>query len=353
MRPRAILDRLEPYVPGKRLEDGIKLSSNENPNGPSPRALEAIAGVLDDVHRYPDGGMRTLRATIASRWSVDPAMVVVGNGSDEIMVMIAGALIEPGLNAITGRNTFSQYTFATRIFGGEMRTAPMREGRFDLDAILALVDDATRIVFLCSPNNPTGTVIETAELDRFLDQLPGHVLTVMDEAYGEYANADDYPNTVSRILQGANLVRLRTFSKVYGLAALRVGYGIASAETIGSVERLRQPFNVGTVAQSAATAALSDEEFVAMSLRVNHRERLRVCRFLDEHEIRYYPTQANFVCARFPHHDAASIVLALQGHGIAVRPLSSFGLPDWIRISVGTGDQMDALYAALGRILEA
>ncbi len=351
MKTRAVLSQLRPYVPGKRIAGGIKLSSNENPLGPSPLATAAINDTLGDLHRYPDGGAGELRSAIAARWGVSQEMVVVGNGSDEILVMIAGALIEPGTNAVTAAHTFSQYSFATRIFGGEVRTAPMKEGRFDLDAIADQIDAATRIVFLCSPNNPTGTVVTAGELERFLARVPPDVLVVIDEAYGEYVTTADYPDTVSMIRDGAALVRLRTFSKIYGLAALRVGYGIARPQIIDAISSLRQPFNVGSAAQRAATVALGDHEFVARSLENNEREKTRLCSFLEERGVPFIATEANFVCARFGDPEARDVARKLAERRIAVRPLASFGMDDHLRISLGTGQEMDALYEALQAIL--
>ncbi|MFW5689743.1 MAG: histidinol-phosphate transaminase, partial [Spirochaetota bacterium] len=297
MKTRAFLNDLEPYVPGTRIKDGIKLSSNENALGPSPLALEAIPRITGDIHRYPDGAMRTLREAIAARWGVSDEMVICGNGSDEIMVMIAGALIEPGTNAVTGAHTFSQYAFATRIFGGEVRTSAMPDGRFDLESILEQTDAQTRVVWLCSPNNPTGAILTHRELEGFLERLSPEVLVVIDEAYGEYAEADEYHDSIALIGRFPNLIRLRTFSKIYGLAALRVGYGIARPEVITAVGHLRQPFNVGTVAQSAATAALGDEAFVRRSLENNRVEKRRLCEVLDRIGTPYLASEANFVCA--------------------------------------------------------
>ncbi len=351
MKTRAVLERIEPYTPGTRIPGGIKLASNENPFGPSPRAVEAVGGVLDDLHFYPDGGMHRLREALARRWGVSPDMVIAGNGSDEILVMVAGAVIEPGTNAITASHTFSQYTFSAQIFGAEVRLAAMRDGRFDLGAIADQIDGQTRIVFLCSPNNPTGTIVGARELIAFLERVPSHVLVVVDEAYGEYVTSTDYPDTVALVTGGANLIRLRTFSKIYGLAALRVGYGIARSDIIDAVSRLRQPFNVGTIAQVAANAALADEEFVERTLRNNEREKVRLYRFLDAHHLPYYPTEANFVCASFARPGAHFVDEALREQRITIRPLASFGMPDHMRISIGTPDEMDALYEALDRIL--
>jgi len=363
VKRRAVLDELEPYVPGRRIAGGIKLSSNENPLGPSPLAHEAIALVAGEINRYPDGGMTELRAALADRWNVSPEMLVVGNGSDEILVMIAGSVIEPGTNAITGAHTFSQYTFATKIFGGEMRTTPMPEGRFELDAIEDAIDGGTRIVFLCSPNNPTGAMITRGELERFLSRVSSDVLVVIDEAYGEYVDSPDYPDTVALVREHANLVRLRTFSKIYGLAALRVGYGIAQPELIESFASLRQPFNVGTIAQAAATAALGDEEFVERTIELNRSEKERLERYLVRAHLPYYPTQANFVCVDLSRLRVAgaagdgrggpahAVVGALRDRRITIRPLASFGMPDRVRISIGTSSEMDALYEALDAIL--
>jgi histidinol-phosphate aminotransferase len=349
VKPRAVLSRLEPYVPGKRIRGGIKLSSNENPLGPSPRSREAVEAMLHDVHRYPDGSMHALKQALGDHWSVDPESIIVGNGSDEIFVMIAGSVVEPGTNAVTAAHTFSQYTFATQIFGGEIRTTPMRDGRFDLEAVGERIDDQTRIVFLCSPNNPTGTIITAGELERFLDHVPSHVLVVIDEAYGEYAQSDDYPDTLALVPEHPNLIRMRTFSKIYGLAALRVGYGIAQPRVIEAISKLRQPFNVGTLSQAAAAAALEDTDFVARSLENNRTEKRRLYEFLDSHGIGFFPTEANFVCADFGD-SAQRIVEALRRERIAVRPLGSFGMPAHLRITIGTPDEMDALYEALERI---
>lgn len=365
MKRRTVLDELEPYVPGKRITGGIKLSSNENPLGPSPLAREAIARVAGDVNRYPDGGMHELRTALAHRWGVSEDMLVVGNGSDEILVMIAGSVVEPGTNAVTGAHTFSQYTFATKIFGGEVRTTPMPDGRFDLGAIADAIDDDTRIVFLCSPNNPTGAMITRGELDEFLPRVPDHALVVIDEAYGEYVDAHDYPDTVALIRRHSNLVRLRTFSKIYGLAALRVGYGIAQPHVIEALASLRQPFNVGTIAQAAATAALGDDAFVERSLELNRSEKARLARYLDRIGLPHYPSEANFVCVDLSgvrlsaagenRGDGATraVVEGLRDRRITIRPLASFGMPEWVRISIGTTDEMDALYGALDSILSA
>ncbi len=362
MIPRNALRDLEPYIPGKAISGGMKLSSNENPLGSSPRALAAIPGTAA-LNRYPDGGMHRLKEKLAEFWGVDPDMFVIGNGSDEIMVMIAGAFMEPGLNAVTARHTFSQYTFATTIFGGQMRYADMPEGTFDLLAVAELIDRDTRLVFLCNPNNPTATAFSHEALAAFLREVPDHVVVVIDEAYGEFADSPDYPRTIELIARHPNLIRLRTFSKIYGLAGLRIGYGTAQQELIWLVSKLRQPFNVGTVAQEAAVAALDDREFVEKTILNNAAGRDRICAALDQLGIDYYPPSANFVCTHFPAQAhisrqaraglrADDIVQQLANRHIAVRPLGSFGLPDHVRISVGTPDEVTAVCEALAKAVD-
>jgi histidinol-phosphate aminotransferase len=357
MRIRPEIAGLTPYEPGKRLAGGIKLSSNENPHGASPAALAVIGEASRELNRYPDGGAHDLRAALAERWDISPDMLVLGNGSDEIMVMIAGAFVTPGSNVVTGAHTFSQYAFAGTIFGAEIRTSPMPDGRFDLSELARLVDAETRVVFLCSPNNPTGTIIPKDELERFLGTVRSDTIVAVDEAYGEFVDSAAFPDSITLVRKHANVVRLRTFSKIYGLAALRVGYAVAQPELAGAIARLRQPFNVGTIAQRAALAALGDTGFVDSSLASNREERARLVGYLEHRGIGYLPSEANFVCADFgpvtTGHDrgAAAFVSALREHGITVRPLASFGMPDHLRISVGTREEMDAFYAAMDSII--
>lgn len=347
---RPVLDHLEPYIPGKHIAGGIKLSSNENPFGPSPEAVAAAQAAVAGVHRYPDGGMHALKEALAGRENIDPDQIVVGNGSDEIMVMIAGATMEPGCNAVSAQHTFSQYEFATRIYGGEYRQAEMNHYAFDLDAIAGLVDAQTRIIWLCNPNNPTGTVFSHEELERFLSRIPAGPLVVLDEAYAEFAGTE-YPRTLELMARYPSIIRLRTFSKIFGLAALRVGYGVAPAPVIAAVSSLRQPFNVGTAGQNAAVAALADEAHAEKTLANNRFGRQQLCSWLTDRRIPYLPSEANFVCAELGPRMPA-VVSSLAEQGISVRPLTSFGMPNHVRISVGTPPEMDALYRALAAALE-
>ena len=366
MIPRKVLEGLKPYAPGRSIAGGIKLSSNENPLGSSPLALEAMrqalseagfadsAGVDRAPNRYPDGGMHDLKERLAEYWGADTSMFLVGNGSDEVLVMLAGAFIDPGCNAITARHTFSEYTFATTIFGGQMRYAEMTAGGFDLRATAALVDSQTRIIYLCNPNNPTATAFSHDELVSFVEGIPADVAVVVDEAYGEFADGSAFPRTLELIRHFPNLIRLRTFSKIYGLAGLRVGYATANSRIIATASKLRQPFNVGTIAQRAATAALNDTRFVKRSIENNIAGRRRICERLDELQISYYPSQANYVCAHLPDGErpgAAQVIQELLKRGIVVRSLGSFGLPDHVRISVGTPEEVAALCEALGETM--
>jgi histidinol-phosphate aminotransferase len=233
----------------------------------------------------------------------------------------------------------------------------MPDGRFNLSELMRLVDAETRVVFPCSPNNPTGTIIPNDELERFLDAVPDGTIVAVDEAYGEFVDSAAYPDSIALVRKHVNVVRLRTFSKIYGLAALRVGYAVAQPELAGAIARLRQPFNVGTIAQKAALAALGDTEFVDSSLATNREERARLVEYLERRGIDHLPSEANFVCAEFgpvktgQDRGAAAFVSALRAHGITVRPLASFGMPDHLRISVGTSEEMDAFYAAMDSIL--
>jgi histidinol-phosphate aminotransferase len=353
MQPRKVIKGIVPYSPG-RLEPGaIKLASNENPLGPSPLALKAIAEAARGVNLYPDGASAALKAAIAAKragGALGPSSVVTGNGSDEILQLIAWAFIEPGLNAIGSACTFSEYAFAVNVAGGEMRQAPLREGRFDLAAIAALADANTRVAYLCNPNNPTGTYFTVAELDAFLDAVGDDVVVVLDEAYREYVDADDYPDSDALVRSRRNVIALATFSKIYGLAGLRVGYGIAHEGLASWVEKAREPFNVNLLAQAAALAALGDESFVAESRRLNKEGLEFIAAGLDRLGLRHYPSQSNFVCFD-TGRDCMAMFEEIMRRGVTVRPLKGFGLPTWLRVSTGLPEQnttfLDALEASL------
>ncbi len=338
LQPRKALSALGRYTPGKKLPGTVKLSSNENPLGSSPRALEALQEALGGLSRYPDGSATALRTALAERFSVALDEVLVGNGSDELMMLAAGAYIEPGCNAVVGAHTFSQYEFVTRVFGGEVRVAEMPDGCFNLETMRQRIDAHTRLLFLCNPNNPTGRYIGEHDLARFLERIPPHVLVVLDEAYAEYAEARDFPHGVELLKRFANLLVLRTYSKIYGLAGLRVGYGFSSPAVIDALARVKQPFTVGNLAQAGAIAALEDEEFIARSLETNRAGKAELYDALQRLGIAFYPSEANFVCVLL---QAAAEIAAevMQQHGVTVRTLDSFGMPHALRITIGTAEQ--------------
>ena len=339
MKVRSAVTRLEPYIPGELKAGAVKLASNENPFGPSPLAIEAITRDAATVHLYPDQHANRLRQKLSSALGVPADQFIIGDGSDEIMAMITGTYLEPGDNVITATNTFSTYTYATLLFSGEMRTVPLADGRFDLPAIAAAIDGRTRVAFICNPNNPTGTYITEAELRHFLDQVPGTVVVVLDEAYVEFATATDFPDSLALLCEYPNLMVLRTFSKIYGLAGLRVGYGLGTASMIADLNRVKQPFNVGLLSQIAAAAALDDTAFVARSLANNHAGKESLYQALDELGLRYYRTQANFVCIE-TNRDAKALFRRISELGVTIRPLATFGLPTAIRVTIGTPEQL-------------
>jgi len=352
MNIRSVVGELEPYVAGRSVAGGIKLASNENPFGPSPNALRVIKDAAAQLHRYPDGSAASLRRALAESWNVDAATVILGNGSDEILVLLAAALVEPGRNCVTGATTFSQYAFATRIFGGEVRTVPMPDGRFDLGSMAERSNSDTRIIFLCNPNSPTGTIFSHDELVLFLDSVNPDTVVVVDEAYGEFVDDPAYPDTLQLLPTYPNLIRLRTFSKIYGLAGLRIGYGIGSSMLIDALSRVRQPFNVGSIAQAAALAALDDEIHYRRTLQNNVTGRERLYKIFGTRNIPYYESHANFVCAQLGRR-TEEIVGKIEEKGVTIRPLASFGLPEHVRVTVGTREELDRFEEALESALAA
>jgi histidinol-phosphate aminotransferase len=351
MELRPDLRDLKPYTPGKLKPGALKLASNENPLGPSPLALEAVASAAASVHVYPDGAATALGEALSTHWGLPADHFVVGNGSDEVLTLIAGAYLQPGDNVVTADVTFSEYQFATRLFGGTVKLAGLQDGAFDLDGVARLIDGRTKIVFLCNPNNPTGGYFSTKALEAFLARVPGSVLVVLDEAYFEYVDAADYPDSLVLLRRYGNLVVTRTFSKVYGLAALRVGYAMAHPEVIAHLLVVKQPFNVNTLAQAGARAALSDRPFVERSRAVNREGKAFWAQALSDRKLFFYPTQANFLALEV-NRDAQAVFAAMADAGVTIRPLTSFGLAHWIRITIGTKEQNELCLKALDKALD-
>ena len=350
---------LHPYEPGKPIEelereegaaDVVKLASNENPLGPSPMAVAAVRAAADEVNRYPDGGCWALTRKIAARHQLEIERIFVASGSVEVLNLLAFLFLRPGLNSVFSQHAFAIYALATAAAGGESRAIPMRAGyKFDLDAIAAATDQNTRLVFLDNPNNPTGTIYRKAEWERFLDKLPEHVVIVADEAYFEFVRDPDYPDSLKYHGPDRLIVTLRTLSKIFGLAGLRVGYAVASPEIINLLHKVRQPFNVNSLAQAAAIAGFDDAAHVSQTLRVNSAG----ISYL-EHEFKllgidFVPTNANFILAEVG--DALKVFNDLLRLGVIVRPMGGYGLPKHLRISVGLEHENRRLVSALEQVL--
>ncbi len=352
MKERSALSNLKLYVPGRKRQGAVKLASNENPLGPSPRALEAVQGIASEIHTYPDKNVTELREALGRRHDVSPGRIIVGNGSDEVLVMLAATYFNPGDNVITAVHTFSQYAFSAALFDAEVRRGGMSEGRFLLDEWPRLIDSKTRAVFICNPNNPTGRYVTHDELENFLEAVPRTVLVVVDEAYQDYVTAEDFPRTVELLELYPNLMVLHTFSKIFGMAGLRVGYGIAAEDIVSSVLKVKQPFNVGLPAQMAAIAALEDHDFVARSRRTNAAGTELLMEELARRGFLAYPTQANFLCIHV-RDNAVEVAERIADGGVTVRPLNSFGMHEWIRVTIGREEDNRLFLQALASACDA
>jgi histidinol-phosphate aminotransferase len=355
---RPALAGLVPYEPGKPVEEVqrelglervVKLASNEGPYGPFPAAQEAIARVSLDLNRYPDGGSYRLRTALAERHDVRFEQVAVCAGADAVIGYTALAALDPGDEAVTGWPSFASYVLDTLKVGGVPVRVPLHEERLDLEAMLDAITERTRLVFIAAPNNPTGTTNNRDELDAYFDRVPSHVLTVLDQAYFEYIDEPDYPDAVEYLKAGHRVLVLRTFSKIYGLAGLRVGYGVGPEEVVTAIGKVRRAFDVASVAQEAALASVADTAEVA-----RRRELNRGTRAVLEDVLRSNgrepagPAVANFVFVRVG--DAAAVSDALLRKGVIVRPLAPFGAPDALRITAGTLDEIEFLRVALAAV---
>lgn len=345
------------YEPGKPIEyvarelgldpaGIIKLASNENPFGPSPKAVAAAKLALEKGELYPDGGCYELRQRLARRHGLGADQFVVGNGSNEILELLGHAFIEEGDEVVMATPAFVVYKLVALLFGAKAVEVPLRDWRHDLEAMRAAVTSRTKLVFVCSPNNPTGTANSEAELLAFVRGLPDHVVVVLDEAYTEYLEKS--PDLRPLIAEGRKAVCLRTFSKIFGLASLRVGYGYASPELCALLNRVRQPFNVNAIGQAAAVAALDDADFAVTCAESNRRGLAQLeaaCRVMKRE---YVPSVANFMLIKVGN--GQDVFQRLQRQGLIVRPVASYGLPEWIRVTVGSGEQNERLVAALGAL---
>ncbi|MEN8724664.1 MAG: histidinol-phosphate transaminase [Lentimonas sp.] len=347
------------YEPGKPIESvareyGVdpaqiaKLASNENPFGPSPLGMAAAQSAIKSAHLYPDGGCNELRHKIAEVRGVSPESILVGNGSNEIIELLGHAFLRPGDEVVMGDQAFIVYKLVTKLFGATPVEVPMLGFCHDVDAMLSAVTDRTRLLFVASPNNPTGMANSEADLIRLAESLPEHVIFCLDEAYAEYL--DKAPDLRAVIASGRKVVCMRTFSKIYGLGGLRVGYAYGDPELINLLQRVRQPFNVNSIAQAAAAAALGDDAFLEMCRRENSVGRGALCGGLVALGFETHGGAANFVLSNVG--DGKLVFEHLQRRGIIVRPLAPYGMPDYVRITIGTAEENQRLLKTLGKIVE-
>jgi histidinol-phosphate aminotransferase len=360
VRARAHVYDMQPYRPGKTpeqlmqslgLSELIKLSANENPLGASPRAKEALVNALDIIHRYPDGACSVLRDALSEFYGLPPDHFVFGNGSDELIHLFGVAYLDPGDGLMMGQPSFVRYIASAQLNQATLQAIPLTpDFRHDLEVMADAITERTKLVYLANPNNPTGTIVSRAELERFLERLPDHVLVILDEAYFEYADHPEYPNGLDYVRAGWNVVVFRTFSKAYGLAGLRIGYAVGRPELLDPIERVREPFNVNTLAQVAAAAALSDQAHVARTRTLNREGLQMFSEACERLGLRYVPSQANFLLIEVGDH-CAQVQQRLLQRGILVRTGEVFGMPTYLRVNTGTPEQNARFVEALADAL--
>jgi histidinol-phosphate aminotransferase len=356
--PHPHLLGIEPYRPGRPIEEverelglsgTIKLASNENPLGASPAAIAAVRKAVVRIHFYPEGGAPELAAKLAARLGVTPASLVFGNGSNELIELSARAFARAGDEIVFSADGFAIYALVAQAIDARLVPVPPRAHHHDLPAIAAAIGPRTRVVFLANPNNPTGTIFRRAEWEEFVRRVPEDVLLVVDQAYCEYVDDPDYPVLLDELARRPGMVLLRTFSKIYGLAGLRIGYAVGDRDIIDAISRLRQPFNVNSLAQAAALAALDDDAHVERSRRVALEGRAEFARALAGMHVAFVPSQANFVLIEVG--DGAAVTDALLRRGVIVRPMSGYGMASKIRVTFGTPEQNRRCLDALAEVL--
>jgi histidinol-phosphate aminotransferase len=358
--PEYILS-IKPYKPGKPLEElereygiknSVKLASNENPLGPSPKAVSAIQVAMQSLNRYPDGSGYVLINNLADTLGVSPGQIVLGNGSDDVIGMLAKAYLRAGNEAIMTAPSFLMYEILVQSVGATPVFVPLKSLAVDLEAMFSAITPRTRMIFLNNPNNPTGTFITRAEFDTFLSRLPDDIVVVLDEAYIEFANDPDCVKGLELIQNNRPLAVLRTFSKIYGLAGIRVGYGVMPSEMASLLNRIRQPFNVNSLAQAAAIAALDDDEFLNQTKNLIHEELVFMQSYLKKIEVDFFPTQANFFLIDVKC-DADAVFDMMLREGVIVRSMTSYGYPQYIRVNAGLRKENIRFLNALEKVLKA
>ncbi|RKU18689.1 histidinol-phosphate transaminase [Candidatus Poribacteria bacterium] len=355
LKPKPGIDTIQPYQGGKPIEevqrelgitDIIKLASNENPLGPSPLATQAIAESVSQVHLYPDGNAYYLKMDLAQHLEVSPEHLILGNGSNDVLQLVAEAYVAPGDEVIYAAGAFVVYSLVTKLCNATAVIVPMVDDTHDLSAMAVAITDKTKVIFIANPNNPTGTMVTADETAAFMEQVPDDVLVVFDEAYYEYVARSDYPKTLPYVLEGRNFIITRTFSKIYGLAGLRIGYGIAPPPLVETLNRVRQPFNCSLVGQAAARAALKDTAHVKESQKSNAAGKTFLYKTFDGMGLRYIETEGNFIMLHV-EQSGAEITDALLKQGIIVRPMAGYGYPNSVRVTVGTQQENERFITVL------
>jgi histidinol-phosphate aminotransferase len=350
---------LQPYQPGKPIEelqrelglsDVVKLASNENPLGPSPLALAAAERALKNLHLYPDASGFELKKKLAVKLGVSEQQFTLGNGSNDVLDLIARTFLGPGCSAVFSQHAFIVYPIAVQAVGARAIVTPAKNWGHDLAAMAAAIEADTRVVFIANPNNPTGNYLNRDELSAFLAQVPDHVMVVLDEAYIEFAAADDFPDGLKFLQSYPNIIVTRTFSKAYGLAGLRIGYGISTAETADLLNRVRAPFNVSVPALAAALAVLDDEDYLQRSQQINRDGMAQICQGLDALGLRYIPSLGNFIAVELAS-DAMPVYQALLREGVIVRPVGVYQMPKHLRVSIGLPHENMRFLDALKKVL--
>ncbi|WP_150913980.1 histidinol-phosphate transaminase [Marinobacter halotolerans] len=353
---------LSPYQPGKPIDELarelgldpasiVKLASNENPLGPSPKALSAVQDALADLCRYPDGNGYNLKQALSGRYGIRPEQITLGNGSNDVLEVITRCFAAPGDQVVFSQYAFAVYPLVTQAIGATGVAVPAKDYGHDLEAMASAINERTRLVFVANPNNPTGTVHGAGAIEAFLDRVPARVLVVLDEAYCEYLQGGDVLDGLSLLDRYPNLIVTRTFSKAWGLASLRVGYSVSSPEIANVLNRVRQPFNVDSIAMAAATAVLGDEDYLRRSCEINAKGMVQLESAFREMNLAYIPSAGNFISVDVGDQ-AAQINQSLLAQGVIVRPIGGYGLPRHLRVSIGLAEENQRFIEALARALK-
>lgn len=359
IKPNPFVGDLIPYVPGKPVEElerefgisgAVKIASNENPLGPSPLAEKAISEAVHNLHRYPDGDAFYLKEKLSKKLGVKPETVIFGNGSNDVIDIAARTFMQPGDEAIFGEYAFIVYPIVTKAVGAKAVVSPMPDYTHNLRDMHSRITDNTKIIFIANPNNPTGTMVKRAEFEWFIENVPSHILVLVDEAYFEYVDDKDYPDSLAYHKSGKSILTARTFSKIYGLAGLRLGYGIANEELISHMQRVRHPFNSNSLAQIGAIAALDDTEHIERTKRINREGLNYVSQELDKLEIPYAPSYTNFVLIDLKDNPMP-VYNELLKEGVIVRPVIGYGLKTHLRVTIGTQEENERFVAGIKKVL--